>query len=636
MGYNMTMKNKKDEFKVLEDRDHVLQRPAIYIGAVDEATYDEYLLDEGKIELRKVSYVQGLMKIISEFLDNCIDEAIRTKFKFANKISVSFDDKMNSITISDNGRGIPVEQIGEEWKPALAWTRARAGTNFNDDDRMTIGMNGLGSMLGVCYSLDFVGTTCDGINKCVVQCTNNLETTKVKVAPSNKQGTSVTFIPDLKRFKLKAKDVFKENSIYKKLLYQRLLNLSVCYPEIQFKFDGKVLKGSNVKNVMKLFGDSFEFISNGQCHIGIFHNPDDDFRQFSCINGLKIQNGGTHIDLIVNEVVSTIREKLSRRYKNIKPGEIKSKLFVVVYGHNFENPKFDSQTKEKITNSTQEIRTFLNGIDLDKLGKQILKNSSIIDPIVEIFKIKQEYANRKAIESAITKKVVRSKKYMPPISKNTYLLLTEGQSARAGLSASLGRDEFGYFELRGVPISAEKCNLSKFLQNEEMKLLMQVLEIDLSKKKEDLAKMSITYDYVVLATDQDADGSHIRGILLSNFRKYVPHLLKEGKILQLQTPIIALLDKGTIVKYFFTIDAYNEWAKENKDSKLRVKYYKGLGSWSSDALSKLFEKEGLDKFLVPFVFDEQANDTIKNWFIGDAVEFRKMKIMNHNFSIAMV
>ena len=107
-------------FKILNDIQHILLRPNTYIGAVDEALYNEYILENGKIDYKEVAYVPGFIKIICEFLDNCIDEAIRTNFAFANKISVSFNDIKKMITIEDNGRGIPVEQIDNEWKPKLA------------------------------------------------------------------------------------------------------------------------------------------------------------------------------------------------------------------------------------------------------------------------------------------------------------------------------------------------------------------------------------------------------------------------------------------------------------------------------------------------------------------------------------
>lgn len=469
------------EFKVLDDKSHILARPNMYVGSVDEITQNDYIFENEKFVNRSVTYVPAMLKIINEVLDNSIDVFIRTEGKFSTKIKLSFNNENSSISIEDNGTGIEVRQIEEGWIPELAWTRPRAGVNF-DDERTTIGMNGLGGTAAVIFSESFIGETCDGQNKCVVSCKDNCSEVKVKVTKSSKQGTKVTFVPDLKRFKLKTSDVFSENSIYQVLMHQRLLSLSVCYPGITFFFNGKQLKTNNLKSILSLFGDDFEFIQGDNYVLGIFSNPEDEFKFFSYINGLRLINGGAHIDLVMNDIVSNIREKLSKKYKSIKPGEIKSKLFTVFYGWNFKNPKFDSQTKERLTNSTAEIRQFLGTIDIEKFSKKILANKAIVEPIVEIYKIKEEFANRKAIDQASKKpKKPVSKKYLEATGKNKYCLICEGSSASGGLSKVLGRDECGFIELRGVPISAEKTSLLKFLENEEMKLYGQVMGVDFSK-----------------------------------------------------------------------------------------------------------------------------------------------------------
>lgn len=473
----------ESSFKMLTEIQHILKRPNMYVGSIDLETKEDYILENGKFIKKQISYVPALLKIINEVLDNSIDEAIRTDFKYSTKIKVSFDNKEGSVTIEDNGRGIEVKETQDGWIPALCWTRARAGTNFNDENRTTLGLNGLGSVATNVFSISFIGETHDGQKKCVVSCKDNCGEIDVKVSKSSKQGTKVTFIPDLKRFKLGKKEVFSENSIYQVLMYQRLLSLSVCYPGITFYFNDKQLKTNNLKSIMSLFGEEFEIIQGDNYVLGIFSNPEDEFKFFSYANGLRLANGGNHIDIVMNDIVSNIREKLLKRYKSIKPGEIKSKLFTVFYCWNFKNPKFDSQTKERLTNSTAEVRQFLGDIDLEKFSKKILANKTIIDPIVEIYKIKEEFAQRKLIDKEVAakpKKVV-SKKYTPATIRNNWIILCEGESASGSISKALGREEFGFLELRGVPISAEKASLLKFLQNEEMKLFAQVEGIDFSK-----------------------------------------------------------------------------------------------------------------------------------------------------------
>lgn len=425
------MAKKEREFKQLNDREHILVRPNIYIGAVDKNTFNDYFFDgNNNVTYQEVEYVQGFVKIINEVIDNSVDEAIRTKFEYGNRIKVTFNDENRSIIIEDNGRGIPVKKNSDDlYFPVLCWGYAKSGENFsNDENRETIGLNGVGSYCCNVFSKSFVGETCDGESKFIGTWTENAENFEHSVRKNSSKGTKVEFVPDLKRFSLKISDVFSKDSLYKKIIKQRLFNLSICFPKIAFVFDGKQVKTGNSKSIFSMFGDDFEHINNDNCMFAVYPNMDDNFRFYSYINGLHLPNGGVHIDVISNEITSIIRDKLGKKFKGIKPGEIKNKLFIVFYGLNFPSPKFDSQTKEKLTNSAREIKTYLEGIDLEKFANKILKNSSIIDPIVEIYKIKEEFKRKQEIGTLNKKpKNVKDKKYLPPIGLNKYIFLAEGE-----------------------------------------------------------------------------------------------------------------------------------------------------------------------------------------------------------------
>ena len=153
----------KNDFKILDDREHILQRPSMYVGSIStEEQIDFNLIDE-KISYHTVNVVPGLLKIINEIIDNSVDEAIKTKFEYANEISIDIDS--TQVTVQDNGRGIPVVKHPEGYQPYLCWGRAKAGSNFNDDKNHTqIGMNGVGSFLTAVYSKQFIGETSDGSN----------------------------------------------------------------------------------------------------------------------------------------------------------------------------------------------------------------------------------------------------------------------------------------------------------------------------------------------------------------------------------------------------------------------------------------------------------------------------------------
>lgn len=405
----------------LTDREHVLKRPAMYIGAIDKTVTNEFIVDNNKIEQRYVEYVPGLIKIINEIIDNSVDVAIKTDFKDCTQISVKITD--DCVEVKDNGTGIPVIESNGKYMPELAWGRMRSGSNFeNDSNRIQIGLNGVGSFCTNCFSLKFIGISDDGIKRCTCKFSQNAFKCTTSISDSKERGVTVKFYPDLKRFNLEKID---ENHI--NIIKQRLINLNLSFPKLSFKFNGKNINIDSFKKYIKMFSDSAEVYESPDYSFAVLHNENDDFQQFSYVNGLKIQDGGTHIDVISSNIVNRIREKLVKKYKTIKPGDIKNKLFIIAFLKNLKNTKFNSQTKEKITNSVSEINQHLGDIDYDTITKRILKNSSIIDPITEVYKIKEELKRRQEMKSLTKVKKIKNEKYLPPIKNHKYLMIVEGE-----------------------------------------------------------------------------------------------------------------------------------------------------------------------------------------------------------------
>lgn len=221
----------------LTEVEHVLKRSARYLGGTVKSIVTRFFINDDKIEYGTIEYVPALLKLIREVLDNSIDEAIRTSYKFANKINISITN--DTIIIEDNGRGIPViygeNSSGvkiDKLMPLLAWTELRAGSNFDDDENnATAGQNGEGASLTNIWSKSFIGETCDGVMYCKVSCKDNLSKIDVSTKASKKKFTKVTFKPDLNRMGLEIID-----DIYKDLLEFDLMFLKETYPEITFTF----------------------------------------------------------------------------------------------------------------------------------------------------------------------------------------------------------------------------------------------------------------------------------------------------------------------------------------------------------------------------------------------------------------
>jgi len=582
----------------------------MYIGSVDTNTINDYLLVDNTMQYVEVKYVPGLIKIINEIIDNSVDVAIKTDFKYSNEISVKIDS--TRVEVKDNGTGIPVEKNSDgHYLPELCWNHARAGSNFdNDDSRTQIGMNGVGSYATACFSTKFVGQTDDGKNRYTITIKDNASSFKESIVPSKEQGTIVTFEPDLEKFGLTTID-----EVYHNIIRQRLINLSMSFPDITFKFNGRKINVSSFKKYVAMFNSDFEMFETEDYRFAILPNSDDDFRHFTYVNGLKIPDGGTHVDVITYNIVNRMKDKLAKKYKTIKPGDIRNKLMLIAFMKNVKNTKFNSQSKEKITNSQSEINAYLGDVPYDQIVNKIFKNSAIIEPIVEVYKIKEELKRRQELKGLEkTQKRIKCDKYLPSIGTNKYLFLTEGQSALGGLSPVFGRKECGYFTLRGKPLNAYSAPTAKFTANKELSELYRVLKNE-------------NYENIVFATDADLDGHHIRGLLIGFFERYMPEF--KGKIAMLQTPMIVVKKNGKPVRWSYSLsDSLEPKAGEVSH------WMKGLGSWKTSDLQQVVETDGTNKMIDIIEFDDIM--IIDDWLSDSSSDKRKEYILANDFNIAKI
>lgn len=612
------------EFKVLNDIEHVLCRPNMYIGGISLINKEQWILNNetNKFYYGNVSIVPAILKCCSELLDNSIDVAIDTNFKYANIIKVNITD--TSIEVIDNGIGIPcrppdgsTDNSPNGTCACLAWTTLKSGTSFSEN-RNKIGTNGVGSSCVNIFSKKFIGQSDDGKHSQTISCFNNLseiQASKVKKS-SGKSGVTVYCEPDLERF-----GVEKIDDLHKSLVYQRLINLAISFPKITFYFNNEKIKVSN-KNFSSYFSEFAETIVTDNATICVFPNEYDEFKHYSFVNGIDTFRGGAHVDYISSEICSRIKDKLVKKYKTIRPGDIKNKLSLVVFLTNFNNPEFDAQTKESLSNSPSHISKHLNGkVNFDTFVKTILKNEEIINPIIETFKIKEELKARTELKK--NKKVkVKTDKYMSPFGKKKYFLICEGLSARGGLSSALGRNGFGYFAARGVPINGYDAKIQALIANQELKDIINILELDFFNK--DNPNKTIAFDKIVLANDSDLDGIFICSQYIGWFTKYAPNLFKEHKIARLITPLAVLRDnKDKITKVFYSLTEFKEYEKTHDLSKIKVEYKKGLGSWQQEDFINLFETHGFEYFLQDLELDENGQVYVDDWLNTNKADKRK-------------
>ena len=587
------------EFKILSDLDHIRLRAPMYAGAI--TTQDMKVFLDGNFKTLPVN--EAALKICSELLDNSLDEHVRTKGLYATKIDVHMD--ATTFRVTDNGRGIPIELLQQEdgskiYRPVAAWTKARAGSNFNDADRVSIGANGIGSFLSVALSYNFIGHTDDGKQSLTVKAAKGV-TTSVDLGKTKKHGTSVEIKPDLEFFGLT-----ELSQVHIDLMEERLRALSIAFPTIKFTFNGSTVR---VKKPEEYFNTMYSIKTSDTSWFGL-SKSNGSFDTTSIVNGLIVPNGGTHIDWFVSNVMTELSQILKRRKKvDITPSKLRSYVncYAVITG--FPALKFDSQTKTKITNSATEIKGFIGDVDFTKIANALFKSEDLIGDILAYTKFQEELEAKKALEKLDKpKKKIQSDKLLDSVGKMKRLWLCEGLSAQAGLSPAFGRQGNAYFAMKGVPLSAWSTSHQEMSNNVELGLIYQIIK----NASDDLE--------VIIASDQDSDGSHIRGILISFFKKYFPDLILQNKLKILQTPIAVSNDsKGLPIKWVYNFDDIGSLGGS-------VSYKKGLGSWTAKTLIPVIQSDGFENMVIPV--GDVSSETLDNWFIDDMSDVRKELIQS--------
>ena len=397
----------EERYKKLSQREHVLRRPATYIGSITSELKKIYVVedidnfDNLKIVNKIVNYNPGFVKIFDEILSNASDHSIRTgKVKYI-KIFVNEDN----ISIENDGPGIPVEIHKEHncYVPELLFGNLLTGENYDDsDDRTVVGTNGIGSKAVNIFSNKFIVETADGKNKYTQVFEKNLEViNKPKIEKSTKNYTKITYYPDFQRFGLKC-----NTEDIQKILLRRTLDVAAC-TNVKIYYNDKLVPLKTFKDYIKLHLDDnaeiFYEKLNDDWEVGVSSSFDDNFQQVSLVNSNNTYLGGSHVNFITNQIVTQITETLEKKHKKIKikANDIKNKLFIFL-NSKVVNPTFDSQTKENLT--TRLTQQHIGNVNVsDKLIKQ-LAQSAIVEDILNYIQLR-ENAELKKLNKGKTSKV---------------------------------------------------------------------------------------------------------------------------------------------------------------------------------------------------------------------------------------
>ena len=584
-----------DNFKLLSDSEHIRKRFSMYGGS--QVVQQE--LTFVNAEFTKVNIVGGLLKVINEIIDNSVDEYVRTKGKYATRIDVDIEAD-GTIIVSDNGRGIPSVEIdtpdGKEYQMVSAFTRARAGSNFDDDTRDSIGMNGVGSMITFVTSSLFDAKSSDG-NLQVQMVGKNGQIDRIRTKETSLKGTSVKFRPDYEFFGMETID-----EAHTSMIEERVRSLALAFDSVRFRFNKKIVR----LKFADYFGNCDMF--NTENAIFGIAKSDGSHQSASLVNGLSVKSG-THIDYLLNTIMQDFRDALKRRRKvDITAARLKQHLRVHAIINGFPALKFDSQTKERVTNSAAECRNAIGEFDTKKVIAKLMKNEDLINEICAYTKMQEDLLAKKDLGKLEKKKKVKSDKYFAAIGYRTdRIFVVEGDSASGGLIKCLGRKGNAFYALKGVPLNVLEVSHQKFMANKELSELYSIITMFPDAE-------------ICLATDADADGMRITGLVSLFMFKYFPEHLNNGKMKILRTPI-AIGKKNNIVKEW----AYT-FADVNKiDHKLDVSYVKGLGSWSEKDLKHIINADTMDEMLPTVSIAD--TDLFTNWFSSSTIDYRKEQLL---------
>jgi DNA topoisomerase-2 len=634
-----------EAYKKHTHREHILSLPDTYVGSIETTSEIMYVVEgESFKEKMLVGFNPGFYKLFDEIVVNAHDQVVRMRQRASTNpvknitIEISADNK--TITVENDGEGIDVLEHPEYgvWVPQLIFGELLTSTNYDKEEKKLVGgKNGYGVKLANIFAKKMVVETVDSVRgKKYTQVWEDNMTVVNKpkiVACKGKSYVSVSWTPDFGRFGLA--DI---NGDLVGVFRRRASDLAMTVGK-----DVKVhWKHGEEKTLIKcrdLTAYAGEFVTtpvaahtSDRWNVVVADTPIDGFLQVSFVNGIWTSKGGTHVDYVVNQVVGNIVEYLETKKKlKVKPSLVKENIAVWVTAA-IENPAFSSQTKEALTTKST---AFGSTCKLpEEFFKKLRSKLELVDKLVVAQKEKDEKENKKS-DGRKSSKIYGIPKLDDAALAGTAksaectLILTEGDSAKAMALSGLTkaqRQTFGVFPLRGKIMNVKDTSGSKIELAKEIAELKKIVGLESGKTYENLG--SLRYGRILIMTDQDYDGSHIRGLLINLFHELWTELFKiPGFLTYMATPIVKAT-KGKETRIFYTQYDYDQWKTENGRG-WAIQYYKGLGTSTREEAQEYFKEMNVTQFrytadadsaAIDLAFNKARADDRKTWLQGHRAE----------------
>ncbi len=594
-----------------------------------------------KIVQREITFTPGLYKIFDEILVNAADNKVRDPKM--DTIRVDINQDKNEIKIFNNGLGIPIEMHKEAnmYVPTLIFGHLLTSSNYDDNKaKYTGGRNGFGAKLCNVFSTKFTVETAYGGKLFKQTWKSNMSAANdydIKDHSSD-DFTRITFSPDLTKFKMESLD----DDIVS-LMRRRAYDVAASKRGIKVFLNGKRIPVKTFKDYVDFFiqGHMDETGQQVKCVHEVVNKEwevavalsDNGFQQMSFVNSIATTKGGRHVDYISKMIENNVSEILKKKNKGgvtVKPHQIRNHLWIFV-NCLIVNPTFDSQTKENMTLQKKEFGSTCN---LSQKFYTQVQKSGIVESVLAWSKFKADQEMKSKTSARKTNKLKGIAKLEDANNAGTKnsrectLILTEGDSAKtlavAGLSM-VGRDNYGIYPLKGKPLNVREATHKQVMENKEINELVKIIGLQYKRKYENMQDMlSLRYGKLMIMTDQDQDGSHIKGLLINFIHHNWPTLLKLPFLEEFITPIVKAT-KGNTSFSFFSLPEFNKWKNETQNwATYKIKYYKGLGTSTSKEAKEYFSdmkrhrilfkyESEEDDFSINMAFSKKAIDQRKEW-----------------------
>ncbi len=651
------------DYQFLEQIEHVLKRPNSYMGSVETKQDIAWVFDNNHIELKDVIYNPGIDHLISELLANVTDHVEKCKQKYPNnlvtKVDITFND--DTFSIKNNGQGIKLIKEptqNNKYLPELIFGRLLSGSNFDDTQQRTqIGTNGYGIKLVNIMSLLFELDLCTNGQTYKQTFLNNMLTISEPVISEQKKTkskiendyVSITFKPDFKRFGLKSFSTDEQGnpidmiSVIKKTIID---SISTCQG-VKWTINDERYIFNNFTDYAQLYVPKDQKVpivsyetDNHHWKIVVIPNLYKEQTHITFVNGLYTPNNGTHLKYIkglmakgIKEILTTNKsiikiltdqEKDSNKKPTIESDYIINNMTIFI-GAVIINPSFNSQSKTELTTIPEKFKDYPCKFS-GKFFEDLVKKLSLKDKVLEIMSAKETKVIMKKMSNSSS--TSSSSKRLTDIdklddanlagtkeSKSCILLLTEGDSAKTfasnGISAipqsrmKNSRDYIGIFPLKGKLLNVKSASLKQLANNEELININKILGLSFEPLTPDTTKLR--YGKVMILSDSDLDGFHIRALLINYLTEYWPHIVAQEFITTMLLPVIVATTKDSSTIPFYNITDYEKWSVINKGNHER-KYYKGLATIDPNLCKEYFSN--FDDLKISYTYnpDKESDD----------------------------